>query len=124
MVDKKLVFPEVSLPAGLVADLRRMNPWWEGEPPRPLPETRRHIVRLIRRRFDYKLAPIVVVRGPRQVGKTTALRQVIQDLLDEGAPPRHIFAVQFDELPELEGKEPLLRFVDWYERAVLAVAGA
>ena len=119
MVDRKLAFPDVSLPAEVVADLWRMNPWWEGKPQQPLPDTRRHLVRLIRRRIEYKLAPVVVVRGPRQIGKTTALLQVVQDLLDEGTPPLNVFAVQFDQLPELDQQEPVLRFVDWYERAVL-----
>jgi len=118
-MDQPLLFPVLGLPAGLVADIERMNPWWAGKPQRPLPETRRHLVAMIHRRFEARLAPIVVVRGPRQIGKTTALRQVIQDLLDRGVPPRRIFAVQFDELPEARLKEPILRIVDWFEKAVL-----
>lgn len=119
MADGKLVFPDIPLPAEVVANLRRQNPWWEGKPQSPLPKTRRHLVQLIRRRIGYRLAPIVVVRGPRQIGKTTTLLQVTQDLLDEGTPPLNILVVQFDQLPQLELKEPLLRFVDWYERDVL-----
>lgn len=65
---------------GLVRDLERANPWWRGEPQRPLPATRRHLVEQIHRRLAARLAPIVVVRGLRQVGKTTAVRHVVQDL--------------------------------------------
>jgi len=121
-MDEPLLFPTYRLPADLLGDVQRMNPWWTGNPQRPLPATRRHLVGMIHRRLEARLAQIVVVRGPRQVGKTTALRHVIQDLLDRGVPPRHIFAIQFDELTglgETGSGEPVLRLVDWYERAVL-----
>ena len=83
----------------------------------PLPVTRRHLVPQIRRRIDRRLAPILVVRGPRQIGKTTAQLQALSDLLAEGVPPRNIFRVQCDDLPELRNvPEPILRLADWYER--------
>jgi predicted AAA+ superfamily ATPase len=114
------LFPAYSLSPGLIDDLRRMNPWWESQPMKPLPKTRRHLVRTIRRQLDLELAPIVVVRGPRQIGKTTAQMQVLSDLLAEGVRPRDIFRVQCDELPELmKVPEPILRLTDWYERAIL-----
>lgn len=115
-----MLFRELSLSAPLVQDLRRMNPWWEGKPLPALPQTRRHLVGQIHRRLELRLAPVVVVRGPRQVGKTTAQLQVVQDLLTRGVPPENIFRVQADELPELAGlSEPVLRLVDWYEAAML-----
>jgi predicted AAA+ superfamily ATPase len=113
---------EARLTAALVDDLRRMNPWWEGHPLPVLPKTRRHLVRQIQRRLGLRLAPAVVVRGPRQIGKTTAQLQVLQDLLDSGVPPRNLFRVQADELPELAAlseSEPILRLIDWYERTIL-----
>jgi hypothetical protein len=39
---------------------------------------------------------IEILRGPRQVGKTTALYQVIEDLLARGVPPRDVLFVRFD----------------------------
>ncbi len=65
-------FADSWLSPQLVADLRRFNPWWEGAPMPLQPQTRRHLVAQIRRRLDAEIAPIIVVRGPRQVGKTTA----------------------------------------------------
>lgn len=104
----------------MVQNLRRMNPWWESRPLAPSPSTRRHLVRAMRRRLDQRLAPIVVVRGPRQIGKTTAQIQLLQDLLGQGVAPNHILRVQWDELPEvLALTEPILRVVDWYESSVL-----
>ena len=104
----------------MVRDLQRMNPWWEGKSLPVLPATRRHLVGAIHKRLQVRLAPIVVVRGPRQIGKTTAQLHVLQDLLDKGVPPTNVFRVQCDELPEIAAlSEPLLRLVDWFEQAVL-----
>jgi predicted AAA+ superfamily ATPase len=114
------LFPEFRLSHELVRDLQRMNPWWEGNPLPVLPSTRRHMVAAIHHRLRLRLAPIVVVRGPRQIGKTTAQLHVLQDLLERGVSPRSIFRVQCDELPEILAlSEPLLRLVDWFEDAVL-----
>lgn len=112
---------EPPLPPQLVRGLRRMNPWWEGAPLPPQPATRRHLVTWIRRRMESGIAPVVAVRGPRQVGKTTAQVRIIADLLAEGAPPAHVLRVQFDELASLRAvEEPLLAVADWFERNVAA----
>ena len=120
MTEESLLFNAMSLSADLVQDLRRMNPWWEKHPMAVLPKTRRHLVAAIKRRLDAKLAPIVVVRGPRQIGKTISQLQVLQDLLDKGVAPQRILRVQSDELQELSKlSEPILRIVDWYETSIL-----
>lgn len=113
-------FESVQLDPNLINDLRRLNPWWEGNPLPALPTTRRNLVNFIHRRLRQKLAPIIVTRGPRQVGKTTAQLQVLSDLLAAGVPPRNILRVQCDELTPLHAlTEPLLRVVDWYEAMIL-----
>lgn len=113
------IFVDFSISPELSADLRRMNPWWEGRDMPAQPTTRRHLVAQTRHRLDAGLAPIVVVRGPRQVGKTTAQFQIIADLLDEGVPPTNILRVQFDELDSLKGvSEPILYISDWFERYI------
>jgi predicted AAA+ superfamily ATPase len=114
------LFPELELSHELVQDLRRMNPWWEGNPMPVLPHTKRHLVGMIHQRLRLRLAPIVVVRGPRQIGKTTAQLHVLQDFLERGVLPQYIFRVQCDELPEITAhSEPLLRLVDWFEKVIL-----
>ena len=110
-------FIDDALPPRLVADLYRLNPWWEDAPMPPQPRMRRHLVAQIRRLMAADVAPIVMVRGPRQVGKTTAQFQIIEELLAEGVPSTSILRVQSDELPSLRGvAEPILAIADWFER--------
>ena len=115
----QLSFIDSGLPSALGDNLRRLNPWWEDEAMPVQPATRRHLVGQIRRRLDSGIAHVVGVRGPRQIGKTTAQFQIIQDLLDEGVDARRILRVQFDDLQSL-GKlpEPILRISDWFERRI------
>ncbi len=114
-----LDFPPTRLSPELERDLKRLNPWWQGELPDVSP-IRRHLVAEIHRRLRIALAPIIVVRGSRQVGKTTAQMQVLRDLLDRGVHPRRILRLQCDEIAKLaELSEPILRVADWYEEVVL-----
>ena len=117
---EEFLFPTMSLSADLVSNLRRFNPWWEGLPGIQLPPHRRTMVGEIQKRLRQRLAPIVTVRGPRQVGKTTAQLQVIEDLLKSGVSSTRILRVQCDESPSLaELSEPILRLTDWFEKSIL-----
>lgn len=119
-MDQRSLFPKLQLPEAIVATLRLQNPWWEGKPMRNLPTKRRHLVARIRSRLQTRIAPILVVRGPRQVGKTTAQLQIISDLLAEGVPQENILRFQADELPELiDSPSPITRLIEWYQHAVL-----
>jgi predicted AAA+ superfamily ATPase len=117
---EEMLFPIMSLDGGMVQNLRRFNPWWEGLPGVQLPPHKRNIVDAVRNRLRQRLAPIVTVRGARQVGKTTAQLQVIDELLKTGVPGTNILRVQCDEIPTIgELKEPILRLTDWFEKSVL-----
>jgi hypothetical protein len=118
MIDSPTPIP---LNPELEGDLRRLNPWWDDPRARPrTPALRRHLVADIQHKMDLALAPIVAVRGPRQIGKTTAQLQVLDDLLMSGVDPRRILRLQCDQLPVLEGlSEPILRIADWYEHSIL-----
>ena len=102
-------------------ELHRQNPWWRGRRMRPLPDFRRWPFAKLRERLLRPLAPILVLRGPRQVGKTTLLEQLVATLLDEeGVAPNRVFRVQFDELEWLRrvGPDPISRLVAWFETAI------
>lgn len=115
------LFSDMTVSGAVESTLRRMNPWWEGMAGPTLPPHRRHLVGQIQRRLDSGLAPIVVVRGARQIGKTTSQLHILVDLLSAGIPAQSILRVQFDEIAALEtlGDDPILRIVDWFEAAIL-----
>lgn len=117
------LFPQYNLPAPLTDDINRQNPWWFGKPMPRLPEFHRWPFKKILARLKEPLAPILVIKGPRQIGKTTLQHQTIQKLLNNGVSPNRILRIQFDDLPSLKGipadDEPILRIVDWYEKSIL-----
>ncbi len=115
------LFDKVRLPPALDERLRSTNPWWEGKPGRVLPHYRRWAFDVLLRKIETGLAPAVVLRGARQVGKTTLLEQVIQYLVaEQSVAPRRVLRVQFDELPSLSSiEEPILAIVRWYENRIL-----
>ncbi len=114
------LFDKVRLPPELDAYLRSINPWWEGKPGRVLPPYRRWAFKTLLKKLKTGLAPAVVLRGARQVGKTTLQEQTIEYLVgEEHVDPRRILRVQFDEIPSLAGlREPLLAIVRWYENRI------
>lgn len=117
------LFDKVRLPPGLDDALRSANPWWQGKPGRVLPAYRRWAFQALLRRLEARLAPAVVLRGARQVGKTTLLEQLITHLLiEKRVDPRRILRVQFDEIPSLRGlAEPILAICGWFQDRVLGV---
>lgn len=58
---------------------------------------------------------IIAIKGPRQVGKTTLLTQIIDSLLSKGAPAANIFLFSFENINILESfkqeREAILRFL-------------
>ena len=115
------LFDKVRLPAGLDEYLRGTNPWWEGKPGRVLPPYRRWAFSALLRKLETRLAPAVVLRGARQVGKTTLLEQVIEHLLrDQDVEASRILRVQFDEIPSLKDlEEPILAIAGWFQNRIL-----
>ena len=98
------------LATGLERTIREMNPWWRNEPVPGVPPIRRWAFDPVINGIRKGLAPAVLLRGPRQVGKTTLQLQVIDQLLREGVPPNRILRLQFDELASLrELPTPILQ---------------
>lgn len=117
-----LLLPALALPEELVRNLVRQNPWWRGDALPQLPPYRRWPFKKLMARLEQPIAPINVVRGPRQIGKTTLQLQIIDALLNQGIQAARIFRVQFDDLPTLKDrklKEPILGLVEWFENSVL-----
>lgn len=97
-----------------------INPWW-GSPHvvRPVPpDYERHQVGRIIAALVRPGARVQVLRGPRQVGKSTAMLQTVRNLIRKGVPPKSILFVRFD-LDILRESQSLLVVLRWYEQAVL-----
>lgn len=119
MTEQQPTLPPV-LPPGLEAAIRDANPWWRGERLYGLPPMRRWAFKPVLNHLKQGLTPAVVLRGPRQVGKTVLMNQVIEALLGEGVSTKRILRVQFDELPGVAKlKMPILDLAQWYAMNIL-----
>lgn len=109
------------LQQGLEDRLRDMNPWWREERLAGLQIMKRWpFQRMLSDISGKGLAPVTVLRGPRQVGKTTLINQVIGRLLEEGVAPKRILRLQFDDIPEMRGVlSPILNIISWYQQNIL-----
>ena len=83
--------PLAVLPTSVIATLYDDNPWWRGERLFGLPSLRRWAFDAVLSGVQRGMTPATVLRGPRQVGKTTLLNQVIDTLLAQGLAGRRIF---------------------------------
>lgn len=110
---------------GLERGIRNSNPWWQGERVADLPPIRCWPFQTVLDGLKRGLTKAVVLKGPRQVGKTTLLNQIINYLLEEGADPRSIFRIQFDDLPDLKLLSmPIVELCYWYAEIVLEMSFA
>jgi hypothetical protein len=107
------------VPPELPALLRGLNTWWS--PPhevRPAPPAfRRRQTRTLGERLRQRSPLIQVIRGPRQVGKTTAILQIVEMLISEGVKPTDILLLRFD-LQSLRETGGLLGLAGWFEANV------
>jgi predicted AAA+ superfamily ATPase len=88
--------------------VRDLNPWWRNPPvvrPEP-PAYQRPLIAEIGARLRRPKGLIEVIRGPRQVGKTTGVYQIIRDLISSGTKGNDILFLRFDL--ELLREEPAI----------------
>jgi predicted AAA+ superfamily ATPase len=109
-----------SLPQELAEDIWRLNPHWEGKPGPRVPVFHRWVFNRLHRLVTAGLTPAVALRGPRRVGKTVLLRQLMERLLQTGVEPQRILYVPFDDVENLRGlRDPILAMAHWFESHVL-----
>lgn len=105
-----------NLPIELAENLEQLNPHWVNKPGPRTPPFRRWAFRRLWRLLNSGLAPATVLRGPRRVGKTVLLRQILETLLHEGVEASRILYVPFDDIPSLrEVTDPILAVARWFE---------
>jgi predicted AAA+ superfamily ATPase len=116
---RQLTF-EALLSSGAERDLRNANPWWQGDRLYDVPAIKRWAYAPVLKGLLRGLAPVTVLRGPRQVGKTTLLNQIIEELLTQGVNPKRIFRVQFDDILNLRRLgTPILDLAAWYAETIV-----
>ncbi len=102
----------------LLGIVRQFNPWWAGSRFPDLPRWRRAIFRELEQWANVPPGPTsraLLVNGARQVGKTTLFLQIIDSLIERGAPAANILYATFDHpLLRLAGLENVLRL--WREQ--------
>lgn len=115
------VAPTGELSADLVQFIELQNPWWSGKSAIQPAVFRRWAFAEATRALQSNLTPIVAIRGPRRVGKTTIQQQLIEELLRlHNVNPARILRVEFDDVPALGSyQNPVLSIVRWYEQSVL-----
>lgn len=99
--------------------LSDINPWWEtGKLRKSAPPYLRRGVPEFLARLQRPRGLIEVIRGPRQVGKTTAIEQAIEHLLQSGIPKTDILFVRFDQEVLREVRGGLPQIVRWFESTI------
>lgn len=99
--------------------LRDLNSWWDQDAAvRPAPPPyRRRSVPVVLKAISRPKSLIQVLRGPRQVGKTTALYQLVDDLLRAKVSPLGILCTSIVSTPTREiADHPLRRSTLWSRR--------
>lgn len=84
------------------AELVASNPWWRD--PEGWRETDVQLRAAGRSELRYEPRPLrdleegglYILRGPRRVGKSTAVKQLVAELLDAGSPPRTVLYVSVE----------------------------
>jgi uncharacterized protein len=102
--------------------LNRYNPWWDGK---PIPESRisqfkRGDFYMIKEGIDKR--EILSIVGPRRVGKTILIHQLIQDLLDKKVDPKRILYLSVDEVELSKGGAELKHILEVYSKYIIKTA--
>ncbi|MBI4370843.1 MAG: ATP-binding protein [Elusimicrobia bacterium] len=108
-----------SLQPEVVQILGDFNPWWQSNRPRrEVPPFRRRGVPELLARLAQPKGLIEIIRGPRQVGKTTAISQAIEHILARGAKPSDILFVRFDQEVLRESRGGLIPIIRWFGETI------
>lgn len=100
----------------LLKVLYLQNPWWEGKLLKT-PLRKRREFQLLKKALSEK--QITAIIGPRRVGKSVLMAQLIMDLLVQGVQPKNILFAQLDE-PLFDSENELLiqKIIDVYSKYV------
>lgn len=95
------------------------NPWWQGGTSLPsIPDFERPVFATIYE--DLKTLPqMVSITGPRRVGKSTLLHQLIRRLMDDGVAPEKLMYYSFDDPTLLTRRVRVDEFIEYIMKTAL-----
>ena len=99
--------------------LRRSNPWWNGDDIPEWDHKRAYYASFRDLALNWNVRRSVILMGPRRVGKTVMLNQLIGHAVGTGLSPRHILFASVDD-PLLGGaalERVLFRFEEMTQHA-------
>ena len=88
----------------ILANIKDQNSWWDTGKvdPELVPSFKRNEYENVRFVFFNKIRRFPVLSGPRRVGKSTIMYQLIDELLQSGVKPSQILFYTFDDYPNDE----------------------
>ncbi len=99
-----------------IGQMRRYNPWWSGKR-RAVPDFRRVVFhRCVELLEDSRTRRAIVLNGPRRVGKSTILHQLVDHLLNGGIDSNSILYLSLDD--NVLKLASLDRLLDLYREAI------
>lgn len=102
----------------ILHSLERDNPWWAMTPnmdmDKKFPHRRAYFKEFRDLAFNWNVRRSIILMGPRRVGKTVMLQQLISDTIKEGVLPNSILFVSIDT-PLYSGM-PLQRLLDLFHK--------
>lgn len=103
----------------IIKVLNRYNPWWDNK---PIPESKTSLFK----RGDFYMIKAALERreissiiGPRRVGKTVLIHQLIQDLLDSKIDSKRILYLSVDEVELNKGGAELKHIIEAYFKYIV-----
>ncbi|MCT8159279.1 ATP-binding protein [Pseudoruegeria sp. SHC-113] len=100
----------------VLRSFRRDNPWWDeafSAPKDPREKKRAYFEPFAGLALDWSVRRSTILMGPRRVGKTVMLRQLIEQAISDGFSGKNILFVSIDT-PLYSGM-PLLRLIELFE---------
>ena len=102
-----------------IGEIINQNPWWKygGEFSSfdvDLTVLRNQRIAIERRWIDLKVGDICIIRGCRQIGKTTYMKTYVKKLISDGVEPRRILYLSVDRF--FVSRRELRRAIDYFLR--------
>ena len=103
----------------ILSIISKYNPWWSGKeiPKSQTLDFRRNFFHVLTKEIDRK--EITVVLGPRRVGKTVLMYQLIKQLIDNGVSPSNVFYFSVDNKELIRNKVGIDKIIETYYKLLL-----